>query len=101
MPKNHRIKIQQRGTAQDEAGQPIEAWTDVAQIWADIRDITGREFVAASAELSEVTTKIRIWRRGDVTAGMRVLRGATIYNIRAPLDEGRDDTLLMCTKVAT
>jgi SPP1 family predicted phage head-tail adaptor len=97
--KNKRIRIQQRGAGVDEAGQPIDAWTDVCQVWADIRDISGREFVAAGAERAEVTTRIRIWRRGDISRAMRVLHGATVYDIKAPLDEGGDTTLLMCTKV--
>lgn len=98
MPKNSRITIQQRTDGQAPDGQPVDTWADVATVWADIRDISGREYVGAGAERSEVTTRIRIWRRSDITAGMRVVRGATVYNIQAPLDEGRDGTLLMCTK---
>lgn len=98
MPKNSRITIQQRGTARDEAGQPIEAWTNVATLWAEVRDISGREYIAAGAEQAEVTTKIRIWRRTGITTGMRLLCGSTVYDIKAPLDEGRDSTLLMCTR---
>ena len=98
MAKNSRIKIQQRGTARDEAGQPVETWVDVAQVWAEIRDISGREFVAAGAEQAEVTTRIRIWRRDAVTAAMRVLHGTVVYDIKSPLLEGTDTTLLMCTR---
>lgn len=98
MPKNSRITIQRRCTARDENGEQIEAWTNVAQVMAEIRDISGREFVAAGAERAEVTTKIRIWRRTDITAAMRVVHGARVYEIKAPFDEGRDGTLLMCTR---
>ncbi|WUR15708.1 phage head closure protein [[Empedobacter] haloabium] len=98
MPKNSRITIQQRAEGQASDGQPVDTWTDVATVWADIRDITGREYVVAGAERSEVTTKIRIWRRAGITAGMRVLRGVIVYDVQAVLDEGRDTTLLMCTK---
>lgn len=99
--KNKLITIQQRGAGVDEAGQPIEVWTDVCKAWADIRDVSGREFVAASAERAEVTTRIRIWRRSDISRAMRVLAGAIVYDIKAPLEEGRDTTLLMCTKVVS
>jgi|SRR5450830_618091 len=98
MPKNSRIKIQQRGTGRDDGGQRIDTWTDVAQVWADIRDISGREFVAAGADQAEVTTRIRIWRRDAVTAAMRVLHGAKVYEIKSALLEGTDTTLLMCTR---
>lgn len=99
MPKNRKIRIQQRSAGQDEAGQPTEVWTDVCQVWAEIRDVTGREFVSASAERAEVTTRIWIWRRADITAAMRVVYAGAVYDIKAALDAGQKDTLLMCTKV--
>jgi len=98
--KNRKIWIQRRTEGQAPDGQPIEEWTNVTftQLWADIRDISGREYVAAGAEQSEVTTRIRIWRHDEVTAAMRVLHGATVYDIKAALLEGSDTTLLMCTR---
>ncbi len=100
MAKNSKIWIQRRTEGQAADGQPIEAWTNVTptKVWAEIRDISGREFVAAGAEQAEVTTRIRIWRRDEVTAAMRVLHGAVVYDIKAPLLEGTDTTLLMCTR---
>jgi SPP1 family predicted phage head-tail adaptor len=98
MPKNSRITIQQRSTGRDEGGQPIEGWTTVATLWAEVRDITGREYIAAGAEQAEVTTRVRIWRRAGIKPAMRVLRGTTTYDIKAVLDEGRDGTLLICTR---
>jgi SPP1 family predicted phage head-tail adaptor len=101
MPKNRKITIQQLGEGQDEAGQPVTDWADVCTVWADIRDVSGREYVAANADRAEVTTRIRIWRRPGIKAAMRVVHGSTVYDIKFPLDEGRDTTLLMCTKVTT
>jgi SPP1 family predicted phage head-tail adaptor len=99
MPKNSKIWIQQQTAGQAPDGQPITEWVDIGPaVWADIRDVSGREFVAAGAERSEVTTKIYIWRRSDVTAAMRVLRGEVAYAVKAVLDAGQSDTLLMCTK---
>jgi SPP1 family predicted phage head-tail adaptor len=101
MAKNHRVKIQRLGEGQASNGEPLDEWQLVAEVWSDIRDIGGREFVAAGAERSEVTTRIRIWRRDGIDASMRVLHGARVYNIKAVIEEGARGTLLMCTKGAT
>jgi SPP1 family predicted phage head-tail adaptor len=98
MAKNHRIRIQRLTEGQAPNGEPLDEWLLVAEVWSDIRDIGGREFVAAGAERSEVTTRIRIWRRGDIDASMRVLHGTRVYNIKAVIEEGARGTLLMCTK---
>jgi SPP1 family predicted phage head-tail adaptor len=99
MARNAKIRIQRPSEGQAPDGQPLADWADIgAAVWADIRDVGGREFIAAGAERSEVTTRIRIWRHGDIDADMRVMRGDVIYAIKAVLDEGRDTTLLMCTR---
>lgn len=98
MPKNKKVALQRPPEGADAAGQPLDDWATVANVWADIRDISGREFVSADGGRSEVTTRIRIWRRSDVTSAMRVLAGAVVYQIQAVLDEGADTTLLLCKR---
>lgn len=99
MAKNKKIRIQKQAEGQAPDGQPMTEWADIGPfIWAEIKDVSGREFVAAGAERSEVLTRIRIWRRHDVTAAMRVLQGDVAYAIKAVLEEGRDTTLLMCAR---
>lgn len=103
MPKNSKIWIQRRSEDQAPDGEPVDDWSNVTatMVWADIRDVSGREYVAAGAEQAGVTTRIRIWRRDDVTAAMRVLHGARVYDIKAALLEGTDTTLLMCVRRST
>ena len=79
----HRIDIEQRGATQDAVGQPVESWTLVAAVWADIRHQSGAEAIKAS---------IRIRQRSGLNAGMRVKHGSVIYNILAvpPVVAGRE-----------
>lgn len=82
-----RLTIQAPGTAVDELGQPIPGWTDVATVWGDIRHMGGVESIKAGAVTSAVNASIRIrWRTG-LDAGMRVLVGATVYEIKAVLPD--------------
>nr|WP_308428267.1 phage head closure protein [Pigmentiphaga litoralis] len=97
---NRRITIQRRGSDLDGWNQPQpDSWSDVATLWASIRTMNGREFAAADRDASSVTASIRLRYRTDLTAGMRVLHGSTIYNVTAVLPDElrREHVDLACT----
>lgn len=98
---NRKVSIRQRGSTQDEVGQPVETWTEIATPWANIRQRTGAEALRGDKDVSMVQTSIRIRRRTDVTAAMRVYHGSTVYEIKAVLDdaENRERTDLVCEVV--
>ena len=84
---NRRCTLRQPGTATDELGQPIEGWTDFAQVWGNVRHLRGVEAIKAGAVTSTVSASIRIRYRGDITAGMRVLIGLAVYQIEAVMPD--------------
>lgn len=98
---NRRCVLQTPGTAQDELGQPIPGWTDVASVWADIRMKSGLESIKAGAPVSVVPASIRIRYRAGVNAGMRVLVDAVPYEVLAvqPDVGGREYVDLVCQVV--
>lgn len=84
---NTRCVLQTPGTAQDELGQPIPGWTDVAPVWADIRMRSGLESIKAGAPVSVVAASIRIRYRAGVNAGMRVVHNLVAYEIKAVMPD--------------
>lgn len=84
---NSLLTIQQNGTSVDELGQPIEGWTDVAQVWGNVRHLRGVEAIKAGAVTSTVSASIRIRYRPDLNAGMRVLADGRTYEIKAVLPD--------------
>lgn len=94
----HRITIQSKSTSQDELGQPLNTWVDVASPRASIIHKNGLQALKADAETSITEASIRIRYRTGLTAGMRVLYGAVIYDIQAVLPdlEGRRWVDLVC-----
>ena len=80
---NRRVTLQAPGTTQDELGQPIPGWTDVATVWADIRMKSGLESIKAGASVSVVQASIRVRYRAGITAGMRIVHNLVAYNITA------------------
>ena len=98
---NRRCTLQAPGTTQDEIGQPIPGWADVATLWADIRMKSGLEAIKAGASVSVVQASIRVRYRAGVNAGMRVVHNLQVYEILAvqPDVGGREYVDLVCQAV--
>jgi SPP1 family predicted phage head-tail adaptor len=98
---NRRVTIQRPDTGVDALGQPVGTWSDVAQVWASIINKSGLQALRADQPVSIVQSSIRIRYRADLTAAMRVMHGATVYEIVAVLPEeaGRQWTDLVCQVV--
>lgn len=97
----HRVTIQELVTGQDEAGQPVDTWNDVATVWAAVEPLRGREYFAAAQVQAEVTTSIRIRYRKGIRPDMRVLYDGRLYNINAVIDpqERHRELQLMCKEL--
>lgn len=93
-----RITIQRLEDGQDEIGQPVQTWVDVATVWANIRYLSGVETVKSDAPVSVARASIRIRRRTDVHAAMRVVFGSTVFDILSvlPDEESRERLDLVC-----
>jgi SPP1 family predicted phage head-tail adaptor len=98
---NQRVNIEQRTSSQDELGQPIESWVLVAAVWASVKHQSGLSAIKGDADVSTVKASIRIRYRTGIDAGMRVVCGSDIYDIRAILPnrvEGFSDLVCEATK---
>lgn len=87
---------------EDAYGQPTPAWVKFADSWANIRNLSGMEAVRAAAETAITKASIRLRTyRSDITSSMRVVYGATVYEIKAvlPDEERRQHTDLVCELV--
>lgn len=89
-----RVTIQQRSATQDEYGQPLTDWTDVATVYAAVEPLNGRELLAAQAVNSEVSHNVTIRYRAGVTPAMRLNYGGRLFNIHAVLDENERHRML-------
>lgn len=97
----HRVTLQRFQQGQDAYGGPVAQWEDVATVWASLEAMSGREFFASQQAQSEVTQRIRIRYRPDVTADMRVIHQGTVFNIVAPLPDNRGrELMLMCREAS-
>lgn len=95
---NRRVLIQKRTTARDAAGQPVAGWQDIAEVWAAIRDLTGQQYIAAQATQNAVTSEITIRFIEGITAAMRVVHGADIYDVKDVQGQDRRTLKLMSVR---
>jgi SPP1 family predicted phage head-tail adaptor len=100
---NRRVVIQARSGAVDSYGQPAEDWATFASTWAQFVFTSGSRTVNLEGIQGGAmsSTHPAIWRvrfRTDITAAMRLVDGATIYNIQQVLPNmaKKDVTDLVC-----
>jgi SPP1 family predicted phage head-tail adaptor len=77
------ILLQTRDSGTDDAGQPVQTWTDLASVWADIRGANGLNTIKASLDGVEINAySFRIRYRTDVDAAKRVVYGGQNYDVK-------------------
>lgn len=100
---NRQIVLQARDEGVDEAGQPLQTWTTLATVWADIRGATGMGAIRQSAPMDGVAVELnsysfRIRYRTDVDAADRVVFGGQNYDVKQVRHDhaGKEWTDLVC-----
>ena len=98
---DQRVTVERFTTTTDSWGQPVEKWAPMFTCWAAVEPLTGREYIAAQAAVSEVTARIRMRFRPWMTAEDRVIHNGTTYNIVSLIDVRSDhrELVLMCKAV--
>lgn len=84
---NRLVRIQRKTSGENGLGEPSQTWEDFAVVWAHIRALNGKEYLAGAHETSKAFVSIRLRYRDDITAAMRVVYRDAIYNIEAVLPD--------------
>lgn len=90
---DRRIQLLSVTTTQDTAGGPVEATSPLATVWAEAKDLLGREFTAAQQTNAEITTRFRIRYRADLTPQHRIAWDGRSYDIVNIAEIGRREGL--------
>lgn len=89
---NKRILIQKRVCEVDENGFEVEFWQDVKTVWANMKNLNGRELIEAQGNNSKVTKKaiIRYIKCLDISINpkvsldYRIMYKNNLYNLVYP-----------------
>lgn len=82
----------------DEIGQPLDTWLPIAQTWASIEPLSGRELFSAMQINAEVTTKIIIRYRTDINRTMKAIYNGTEFEFLYVIhkDYAKKELYIMC-----
>lgn len=96
-----RITLLVQTSAQDAAGQPVEAWAEYARTWANVRFPSGLAAIKADAAVTAVKASVRIRYRAVLPDGLRAQINGDVYRVLAILPDQRRQWLdLVCERVA-
>jgi SPP1 family predicted phage head-tail adaptor len=100
----HRIILQTPVYSQDSYGQKkIASWIDVATVWADVRETSGREISREQQQATVTDATIAVRYRGDIETTWRVkwLPSNRVFNITLKRDPNGDRVwlILECVEV--
>ena len=99
---DQRVTLQRREQGEDEAGQPFDAWVNVATVWAAVRPLRANDLIRADALTNIMDVKVTLRYRPGITSAMKVTHGADTYRIESVVDvkSGRRELELLCKRVA-
>jgi SPP1 family predicted phage head-tail adaptor len=81
-----RVTFEQKVTTYDpDSNEPLVAWVEFATVWAAIKDLSVREFIAAQSTQSEATCRIVTRYRDGFDATMRARCAGKTYNLHGVL----------------
>jgi len=102
---DRRITIVRRPTPEergrDSFGAEIEDWVVVCQAWANVRPVSGREFLQGHQQGQEVMNTVRIRYRKGITPSMRVRLDVKDYDIVyvQDVDTGHRELVMTCREL--
>ena len=95
---DRRVTLQTNSPSQDTTGQPIESWSEIDVVWAEVVPLRGRVLLAAQQVNAEVTAKFLIRYRSDVGPADRVLYDSVGHDILSVTEIGRQEGLEILAK---
>lgn len=85
---DQRIELQRLSRIPDGGGGYSEEWATYAEVWAEVRPLSGRERYQAQQVEASANYRIRIYNRDDISPADRILWRGKLLNIRFIADAG-------------
>lgn len=96
---DRRVLLERRAIARNATGEGRSTWSALAQVWAERRDMRGRDLIAARAQDFEAETVWRLRWRGDVVpATTRLVADGQPFEILSVAEIGRREGIEIVTR---
>lgn len=92
-----RIAIQVRASGQDSSGQPVDVWTDLVELFANVERLSGREYFIAQSTGADISTRVTTRYYPGIKASDRVMFENKVFDIESVIPDVKKTQLqLMC-----
>ena len=92
----HRLVLEEVTRTPDGAGGATETWGTVAELWADLHPLAGREAPHAEQLSGRLTHRVIVRYRAGIVPAMRFRLGQRLFHIEAVRDLGERRRHLEC-----
>jgi SPP1 family predicted phage head-tail adaptor len=92
------LDVQTVTRTRDAVGGWAESWATSTTEWAQVRPVTGREYLGATQERAEITETIIMRYRALNARDNRLKNGSLIYDIQHIAVRGRNASLEILVK---
>lgn len=79
---NRRIEFQKLTGAYNSEGVFVKKWLKFRTLWAKVYPVSGREYFQAATTQNELTVRVVIRYRKDITTAMRFIYEGKSYEIK-------------------
>ncbi len=99
---NRRVTIQAVTDTTDAGGGRAQTWAMLATVWARVEPLSGDERARAEQVAADLSHRVTVRYRDDVTPRHRLLYGSRVLKILAvrDADEKHERLELLCAEVA-
>lgn len=82
----HKVQIQTPKETQDNLGGTVTIWESFSDAFAEIKPISGKEYMAQSGLNSEISHQITMRFIPGMTSTMRIIFGERIFTIESVIN---------------
>jgi len=98
---DRRVRLERRFEEIDASGQSVRRWLPLAEVWARVEPLGGREGFGSQQWVATGDVRFTIRWRGDVTSLHRVVHDGQAYDVVSVAEVGRREALLVVGKART
>ena len=92
---DRRVRLERRVEETDDSGQSVVRWLPLAEVWARVEPLGGREGFGQQQWVATGDVRFTIRWRDDVTPLHRVFHDGQVYDVMTVAEDGRREALLV------
>lgn len=98
---DRRVRLERRQEETDDSGQSVARWLPLAEVWARVEPLGGREGFGQQQFVATGDVRFTIRWRDDVTPLHRVVYDGQEFDVVSVAEDGRREAILIVARGRT